>query len=167
MPTAKNHRSCVLMRFSAAPLPIVCLVALLFLAEPAAADIHSWRDKDGNLHFGDEAPGNTEVQDLKLVTLQGGNSYKNTYSIAEPTNISPPLLMYSTSWCGYCKKARSYFNANGIAFTELDIERNPAAERAYNRLGVSGVPVIIQDDRQMRGFSVASFKAFYRDPSAN
>ena len=32
------------------------------------------------------------------------------------------VVMYSTSWCGYCKKAKNYFEANKIAYIEKDIE---------------------------------------------
>lgn len=81
-----------------------------------------------------------------------------------PQTQAQPLILFGTSWCGYCKRARYYLRENNIAFADLDIERNPAAERAYNQLGISGVPVFVQGDRQLRGFSIASFKAFYQPP---
>lgn len=37
------------------------------------------------------------------------------------------LIMYSTVWCGYCRRLKTMLNAEGIAFTEVDIEHDPAA----------------------------------------
>ena len=37
------------------------------------------------------------------------------------------VVMYSTVWCGYCKRLKTAMKASGIAFTEVDIEHDPAA----------------------------------------
>ena len=38
-----------------------------------------------------------------------------------------PLTMYTTSWCGYCFRLKTALKAEGIAYTEVDIESDPAA----------------------------------------
>lgn len=35
--------------------------------------------------------------------------------------------MYSTTWCGYCRRLKSQFQREGIEFREVDIERVPEA----------------------------------------
>jgi mycoredoxin len=35
--------------------------------------------------------------------------------------------MYSTSWCGYCRRLKSQLEREGIAYTVVDIEQDPAA----------------------------------------
>jgi len=35
--------------------------------------------------------------------------------------------MYSTIWCGYCRRLKAQMEREGIAFVEVDIERDPAA----------------------------------------
>ncbi|MGN7131975.1 mycoredoxin [Rhodococcoides corynebacterioides] len=35
--------------------------------------------------------------------------------------------MYSTSWCGYCRRLKTQMDENGIAYTEIDIEADPAS----------------------------------------
>jgi mycoredoxin len=37
------------------------------------------------------------------------------------------LTMYSTSWCGYCRRLKLQLNEAGIAFQEINIERDPEA----------------------------------------
>ena len=36
-------------------------------------------------------------------------------------------MMYTTSWCGYCLRLKTALKAEGISFTEIDIESDPAA----------------------------------------
>jgi glutaredoxin len=72
------------------------------------------------------------------------------------------VVMYSTSWCGYCKKARRYFKSKGIKFVERDIERSRLAKVAYDRLGGNGVPLIVVGNNKMSGFSVRKFDRLYR-----
>ena len=35
--------------------------------------------------------------------------------------------MYSTPWCGYCQRLKAQLGREGIEFTEIDIEQDPAA----------------------------------------
>ncbi|MET9485495.1 mycoredoxin [Nocardia sp. NPDC006630] len=37
------------------------------------------------------------------------------------------LTMYSTTWCGYCRRLRTQLDEAGITYTVIDIEENPAA----------------------------------------
>ena len=41
--------------------------------------------------------------------------------------MSEPLVMYTTPWCGYCRRLKSQLAREGIEVTEVDIEREPAA----------------------------------------
>lgn len=37
------------------------------------------------------------------------------------------LTMYSTSWCGYCRRLMSQLDREGIGYSVVDIERDLAA----------------------------------------
>lgn len=65
----------------------------------------------------------------------------------------PDVVLYATSWCGYCKAAREFFAANGIEYTELDVERSPIAQEGHRRLGGGGVPLIVVGDTVIHGFN--------------
>lgn len=62
-------------------------------------------------------------------------------------------VIYGTDWCGYCAAARAWFRAQGMAFRDLDIERDPEARRQYDMIGLSGVPVVVYEDMIWNGFS--------------
>jgi len=74
-------------------------------------------------------------------------------AIEYDANRAGPVTMYSTSWCGYCKKARRLFERNDIPFEELDIEKSADALQAYQALGGRGVPLIKVGDKVVYGFS--------------
>jgi mycoredoxin len=58
------------------------------------------------------------------------------------------VTMYSTTWCGYCRRLKLQFDQAGIAYDEVDIERDPEAATFVE--GVNGgnqtVPVIRYPD---------------------
>lgn len=35
------------------------------------------------------------------------------------------FTMYSTTWCGYCRRLKTALNREGITFEEVDIETDP------------------------------------------
>lgn len=39
------------------------------------------------------------------------------------------VTMYSTQWCGYCQRLKAQLDRAGVAFTEIDIERDESAAR--------------------------------------
>ena len=55
---------------------------------------------------------------------------------------SGEVVMYATSWCGYCQKARDFFAKNNIPYTEYDIERDGMAKDKYAEYNAPGVPLI-------------------------
>lgn len=38
-----------------------------------------------------------------------------------------PLTMYTTSWCGFCKRLKAQLGRAGVEVAEVDIERDEAA----------------------------------------
>lgn len=41
--------------------------------------------------------------------------------------MTQPLTMYTTTWCGFCRRLKRQLAAEGIEMVEVDIEENPAA----------------------------------------
>lgn len=41
--------------------------------------------------------------------------------------MSQPVTMYTTPWCGYCRRLKTQLAREGIELAEVDIERDPAA----------------------------------------
>lgn len=59
-------------------------------------------------------------------------------------NTATPII-YSTSWCGYCKMAKQYLEGKNISFVEKNIEEDSEAhEELMKKINgdFRGVPVI-------------------------
>lgn len=141
------------------------MVALLLSTLIADAEIYRWTDAEGRVHFGDnpEQPEAAESVTVRVNTYESV-SYESVKNINfdNPSRRTSKVVMYSTDWCGYCKKAREYFRSQKIAFVEYDIEKDPRAKREHDALGARGVPVILVGDKRMNGFSPGGFQKIYR-----
>ena len=124
----------------------------------AKADLMEQRIRDGRrIAAGQKYP---QLGDLPPRLAKG----------AQPASAAPPegalttaadtgtealdIVLYSTSWCGYCRKARAWLTANGIPYVEKDIEKDRVAHSEYQRLGkgYSGVPLLSVNGAVIRGF---------------
>ena len=58
------------------------------------------------------------------------------------------LTVYSTSWCGYCRRLRLRLDEAGITYREVDIERDPAAAAFVQQAngGNRTVPTVVFPD---------------------
>jgi mycoredoxin len=55
------------------------------------------------------------------------------------------VTMYTTTWCGYCRRLKDQLDREGIAFTEVDIERDEDAAEVVMRVnhGNQTVPTVV------------------------
>jgi mycoredoxin len=61
---------------------------------------------------------------------------------------SGEVTVYSTTWCGDCRRARRVIAEAGLTYREIDIERNADAARLVECLndGLRSVPTILLPD---------------------
>ncbi len=138
--------------------PIIIAVCAMIVAGSAYAEIYKWVDERGRTHISDRKPDKKDVKPLELNI----NTYTSVSYGASSIDHGKKVVMYATDWCGYCKKARKYFKKNNIQYTEYDIEKDVSAKRRYDKMGATGVPVIIVGKQRMNGFSVGGFERIYR-----
>lgn len=67
------------------------------------------------------------------------------------------VILLSTTWCGYCEKARGFLRRNDVAFVEIDVERNARGRDLYQNLGAPGVPILLVDDKPIFGMDVRAW----------
>jgi mycoredoxin len=72
--------------------------------------------------------GRTDIAGDREARRNGlGNFHALGYVERLMTRRDAPLTMYTTSWCGYCFRLKTALQADGISYTEIDIESDPAA----------------------------------------
>ena len=61
---------------------------------------------------------------------------------------TPLVTMYSTTWCGYCRRLKTQLDREGIAYTEVDIEAHPEAADFVMKVnnGNQTVPTLVYSD---------------------
>jgi glutaredoxin len=121
-------------------------------ASAGAQQIYRWVDANGRVQYTAEKPPGVKSSPVESRI----NSYSGTAVVtgaASPGASRPEIKMFSTAWCPYCRKAREFFARQGIRYTELDVDKSPAARTEYQRMGARGVPVILVGTQRMNGYS--------------
>ena len=58
------------------------------------------------------------------------------------------ITMYSTEWCGYCRRLKSQLDSVGIGYAEVNIEQHPDAAALVEQIngGNRTVPTVVFPD---------------------
>jgi glutaredoxin 3 len=71
------------------------------------------------------------------------------------------IKLYTRKWCGWCVDAKDYLREHGIAFEEVDVGRNLAADEEMQRFsGQFYVPTIVVDGHVLANFDVRQLEEF-------
>ena len=67
---------------------------------------------------------------------------------AETTTGTSLVTMYSTPWCGYCRRLKTQLDREGIAIDVVDIEQQPEAAQIVADInnGNQTVPTLVYSD---------------------
>ena len=85
------------------------------------------------------------------------------------TDAAPPpvVTLYSTSWCGWCRKSRQLMQALGITFVEKNVESDPRAAAEKDRLAPGfGVPVLVRGGEVVRGYNEETIRSWAPAPKS-
>ncbi len=83
----------------------------------------------------------------------GPQPESSAYAMEISQANSEPVVLYSTAWCGYCKKTVAYLEKEKIPFIEYDIEKSVKAKSEYDQLNGRGVPLVVIDGNIIRGYN--------------
>jgi glutaredoxin 3 len=65
---------------------------------------------------------------------------------------APAVIIYTTGWCPYCRRARKLLEKKGVSFTEIDVESAPEKRAEMQaRSGRRTVPQIFIGDSHVGG----------------
>ena len=151
--------------------PFLLFVTFLLLASSAvSAAIYKWKDKDGNIVFSD-APSPPGVEEVEIKKFQQdtietpklkretprtkGESFREKRSYE---NIN--VIMYMTSWCPYCLKAREYIRSLNVNLMEYDVEKDKSKREEMLRKsgGSAGVPLVDIEGIIIKGYSPSAIQ---------
>ena len=67
------------------------------------------------------------------------------------------LVFFSAPWCGYCDRARHWFDTQGVDYLEINIESSTDAHQLWRDAGGRGVPLVLVGDERIAGYAPAAF----------
>jgi glutaredoxin 3 len=66
----------------------------------------------------------------------------------------PRIRMYSTTWCGYCIRAKALLERRGLEYEEIVMDDDPAfRQKLLDMTGRWTVPQIFIDDEPIGGYT--------------
>ncbi|SHG34559.1 glutaredoxin domain-containing protein [Massilia sp. CF038] len=65
----------------------------------------------------------------------------------------PKVVLYGTTWCGYCAKQRALFAEQQIPFDDINVEASERGQLAYNALAGTGYPLTYVGYNRFDGFN--------------
>ena len=92
------------------------------------------------------------------------SSPQSSDAASPPEVVTGPdgVVMYSTPWCGYCRRLKDQMEREGITYRVIDIENDPAAADLVMRVngGSQTVPTLVfADGSALTNPSLAQVKA--------
>ena len=150
-------------------------VLLLFVAQtvaagdaPTATTLYKSVGPDGKVVYGDRPPGDgRSAQTLKFENLPSSPLSPATLAYLEELKKrgaaqqaalpSGELLLFTATWCVYCKQAKAYLAAKGLPYREIDIESNAGAASYAQAGGQRGVPLLFKGGQRVLGFSATAY----------
>jgi glutaredoxin len=163
----------------------VCRFAFLFMCGIAfagavsAQTIYKSIGANGQVVYSDKAPTTGHLEktmkfaDLPSSTLPSTTaSYMEQFRRTHPNNTAPEVAtigngvtLYSAAWCGYCKKAKAWLAAKGVAYQDVDVD-SPSGMAAFAQAtgGKGGIPVLMAKGQRVTGFSTAAYDTIFSVP---
>jgi len=142
---------------------------------PAERVYYRYLDASGSLRFVDSLERVPEAYraSAKPMGMSGGSRQSEAPRLNRAETSAPPrrpygrpaaqpparraasagVVVYSTSWCGWCRKTIAWLEEQGVDYENRDIEKNPAwREELLEKSGATSIPVVEIEGELIRGF---------------
>ncbi|WP_395683945.1 glutaredoxin family protein [Dokdonella sp.] len=74
------------------------------------------------------------------------------------TTAGRPVVLFATTTCPYCAKARSLLDAMNVAHVEYDVDTSEPARALYEQLHANSVPVLVTANLRITGFDEQAYR---------
>jgi glutaredoxin len=73
------------------------------------------------------------------------------------------VVIYTTTRCGYCVKAKSLLDQMGVTYQEVDVEHSRQGRERFEALGGRGVPLLTIGKNVIRGYNPTEIRKLLND----
>ena len=144
-------------------------------AAPGRATFYRYTDDAGSVRFVTSlADVPRHLRDSAQAVTQDRVQRAPTTTAAKPTartqrNRAPrpepalarnrEVIVYTTSWCGWCRKTLAFLDKNGVDYENRDIEADDAwRDELEEKTGSTSIPVVEIDGEIIRGYDPARMR---------
>jgi glutaredoxin len=153
---------------------IVVLIASVSAAHgadtPTQTTLYKSVGQDGRTVYGDRLPvdgrtaqtmrfENLPSSPLSPATLAYLEQLKKGSGTSHAALPNGELILFTTSWCTYCKKAKAYLASKGATYKEVDIESDAGTASYVQAGGQRGVPLLFKSGQRVLGFTSSAYDA--------
>ena len=154
-------------------IALLFAASLLAIAAASAQTVYKSVGPDGKIVYSDHAPTTGRLEKTMKFELASSAlpasaaSYMEQFRKTHPGGAPPApagkgITLYSAVWCGYCKQAKAWLGAHGVAYNNIDIDApGGLAALAQASGGGTGVPVLVVDGKTTGGFSSSAYDAAF------
>jgi glutaredoxin len=149
-------------------IAVLALMGASAIPTTLAQTLYKSVSPDGRIVYSDHPPSEGRIEKtLKFEDAPSSELPASASSYVEQLrrqkNSSPAaapasgVVLYSASWCGYCKKAKAYLAGKGIAYREFDIDTKDGLAAYAKAGGGKGIPLLVSGSQHIQGYSLAAY----------
>jgi glutaredoxin len=112
-----------------------------------------WQNKAGRIELEETAPA-PGIGSRPSAARRGAAKRSGERPVAYKTG--PEVVVYTTAWCGWCRKTLAFLDERGVRYVNKDIEANDGnREELIEKTGRTSIPVVEIDGEIIRGYNAA------------
>ncbi len=91
----------------------------------------------------------------------GQAAWARTLAQPDPRRRSAPdVVIYTTPWCGWCRRTRAFLDERGVRYVDKNIEANDAfRDELIRKTGRTSIPVVEIGGELIRGYNERAMEA--------
>jgi glutaredoxin len=141
----------------------------LNLEDEQNEDVKHWRSISDNM-LPLTLAGNSKVKSSSKWELIGllGNNFGDQYLTQDEkryfsqhfdTSGAPRVVMYGTAWCPGCAVLRKEFEAHGVNYVDIDVEKSGEFDKMTRIMEIAGYPATWVGYTRVHGVTYSDIKA--------
>ena len=143
------------------------------MTSPATAEtLYKSVGPDGRVVYSDRPPANGRIEKtmifenlpstpLPAAAVAHLEQIRKTEPLSASNMATSGIVLYSATWCGYCKQAKAYLAGRGVHYQEFDVDTKTGMAAYAQAGGRKGVPLLFADGQLVQGFSRAAYDAVF------
>lgn len=123
-----------------------------------------WRDRVGFVEMDSAPPLSPAMAEQTRDRRYAASADRLRQPAARPgVRVPARIVLYSATWCGWCKKAKRHLDAQGVDYEIRDIDNPANLDELVAKTGQKGIPVLDVGGKVVTGYSPDQYDRLIRE----